>query len=181
MSQPRVPLGRTHANARPGVVPRRMQQSIVWRGLACVVLGLALSIPISLIADDRDTSGDQEQIRIRSRAFSKAYVDGELATLGDIYTADAVLLPPGGEFRGREAIRNYFTLGPDRRQLAHSMQPDEILVHGNVATDVGTWTSTWRRGEEEPRTASGRYLIVWMKDADGVWRIHYDMWHRPQQ
>jgi ketosteroid isomerase-like protein len=44
---------------------------------------------------------------------------------------------------------------------------------------VGTWTSTGRRGDADPSTASERYLVVWVREGDGAWRILYDMWHRP--
>jgi len=116
-----------------------------------------------------------------SAAFSAAYVRNDMAALGELYTEDAVLLPPGREIRGREAIRRYFAWSPNHRQIAHSMVPAELIVSGAVATDLGTWHSTSQRGDEPPATASGQYLVVWVRGADGVWRIQYDMWHRPAQ
>lgn len=116
-----------------------------------------------------------------SAAFSAAYVRNDMAALGALYTEDAVLLPPGREIRGREAIMRYFAWGPRHRQIAHSMVPEELVVSGDVATDVGTWHSTSRRGDDPPTTASGKYLVVWVRAADGAWRMRYDMWHRPAE
>ena len=59
------------------------------------------------------------------------------------------------------------------------MMPQRLTISGDMAVDVGTWTSTGQRGDAEPATASERYLIVWVREDDGAWRILYDMWHRP--
>lgn len=52
-------------------------------------------------------------------------------------------------------------------------------MSGDLAIDVGIWTSTTQRGDSAPATASERYLVVWIRERDGAWRIVYDMWHRP--
>ncbi len=112
-------------------------------------------------------------------AFSSAYVRNDTAALGRVYSDSAVLLPPNNEIRGRTAIQRYFAWGDGYRQLAHSMMPQRLTISGDMAVDVGTWTSTGQRGDAEPATASERYLIVWVREDDGAWRILYDMWHRP--
>jgi len=113
------------------------------------------------------------------RRFSAAYVAGDTAAIGSLYTEDAVLLPPGAEIRGRAAIVRYFAPGPNRRQVAHAMVSESLEVRGSTAIDVGRWSSTWQRGDAEPQSASDRYLIVWRRGADGAWRISHDVWHRP--
>lgn len=143
----------------------------------CIVLGIVLL----LLGDSTaEADGTREAIAAASRAFSAAYVTQDLATLGNLYTANARLLPPGGDVVGRAAIQKYFTLGANRRQIAHSMASESLTIHGSTAVDVGTWSSTSQRGEDEPATVSGRYLIVWVQTDDGAWRISHDMWHRPQ-
>jgi uncharacterized protein (TIGR02246 family) len=114
-------------------------------------------------------------------AFSQAYVKNDMAALGEVYAEDAVILPPGREIRGREAIQRYFAWGPNHRQIAHSMVTAELIVSGDMATDHGAWHSTSQRGDDSPTTASGQYLVVWVREPDGAWRIRYDMWHPPAQ
>lgn len=121
----------------------------------------------------------RQSLEAASRAFSSAYVSGDTATLRDLYTADAVLLPPEREIRGRDAIVRYFAPSPRRRNLTHAMRSDEVRMFGETAIDVGEWSNTWQVGETAPREASGRYLVVWRKGTDGRWRMAYDMWHRP--
>jgi uncharacterized protein (TIGR02246 family) len=122
---------------------------------------------------------DREAIAAAGRAFSAAYVANDTTALGELYADSATLLPPGRTLRGREAIRRYFAWKGDYRQLEHAMVPDHVTVDGNLAVDVGKWTSVGRRGDAPPTTASGTYLVVWVRESDGGWRILYDMWHRP--
>lgn len=122
----------------------------------------------------------REAIAKASRAFSEAYMAGDTATIRELYTTDALLLPPETDVRGRDAIVRYFAPGPRRRNLAHSMTSDELQISDDRAVDVGTWTNTWSIDGGEPRAASGRYLIVWRRGEDGRWRMEYDVWHRPR-
>ena len=123
---------------------------------------------------------DSLAIVAASRAFSAAYVGNDTAALGQVYADSGVLHPPGREVRGRAAIQRYFAWGAGHRQLAHAMQSTSLVVRGDLAVDVGTWTSTAQRGEDPPVTRSERYVVVWMREPDGAWRIRYDFWHQPQ-
>jgi ketosteroid isomerase-like protein len=135
--------------------------------------------PLAASAQARDARSDSLAIAAASRAFSEAYVHNDTAALGRIYADSAVLLPPNRTVTGRAAIRRYFMWGPEYRQLAHAMRSERLTILGDMAIDVGTWSSTGRRGSAEPTTAAETYLVVWIREPDGAWRILYDMWHRP--
>jgi ketosteroid isomerase-like protein len=60
------------------------------------------------------------------------------------------------------------------------MESSNLDLRGDTAIDTGTWHSTSRRGDDPETTASGAYLVVWVRDDAGAWRIKYDMWHRPR-
>jgi len=122
---------------------------------------------------------DEAAILAASRAFSDAYVAGDTATIRGLYTEDAILLPPGRRVEGRDAIARYFAPGPNRRNLEHAMSSTQLEITGDVAVDIGMWSNTWATGDAEPQSASEAYLVVWRRGADDMWRIDYDMWHRP--
>lgn len=118
---------------------------------------------------------DSLAIAEAARAFSRAYVEGDSATIASLYTEDALLLPPGRDVRGREGAVRWFYAPPARRPREHHLQAEALRIHGDIATDVGHWNVVNAAGEE----FRGRYLVVWRKDDDGRWRMMYDMWHSP--
>ena len=163
----------TSATRSAGRVTRRMRA--VWPGLvATLMMGFGPAVGSA----DGNEAAAAEQVRAASRAFSAALVAGDLAALGEAYTEDARVLPPGRVVQGREAIRRYFTLPPQRQQVAHEMRSDDLVIDGDIAIDSGVWTSTVRSGDDEPVTHSERYLAIWRRGDDGRWRMQFDMWHR---
>lgn len=142
----------------------------------CLV-GAATIAPLTAQEPDPDLAAALQPLR---DAFSTAYVEGRFADMAAAYTPEAVLLPSGGVVRGREAIQRFFTYGPGRTQVAHSMTPTQVTRHGpDVAVEVGVWSSTSRRGDGPANTASGRHILVWERQAGGDWLIAYDAWHGP--
>ena len=118
------------------------------------------------------------ELEAANEAFSAAYVQGDLDALGNLYVRDARLMPPGRVIEGREAIRSYFR-SRNRRQIDHDMIPETLHVRGVMAAETGRWTNTYQEGAAEPVTVSDKYLLVWIRQPDGSWRILLDMWHRP--
>ena len=117
----------------------------VCRAFRHVCLGFA--VPTAAAAQAGAVARDSVAIVEASRAFSAAYVRNDTAALGQIYSDSAVLLPPNREIRGRAAIQRYFAWGANYRQLAHAMEPTRLTIEGNLAIDVGTWTSTGQRAD----------------------------------
>jgi len=145
----------------------------------CAV-GLFVAITSSVaFAQTRAPIPDVDAIAAMGRALSEAYVNGDAEAVSALYTNDARLYPPGRVVEGREAIRTYFTIGPNRKQLAHSMKTESLDVDGDVAIETGTWSSTWKAGDADPVTSSDRYLIIWKKQPNDRWLIDQDWWHRP--
>jgi ketosteroid isomerase-like protein len=53
---------------------------------------------------------------------------------------------------------------------------DEVFPAGDYVVEIGhySYQGTGKAGNK-PRSAAGRYMVLWRKDADGVWRIHRDI------
>lgn len=127
-----------------------------------------------------EPGGEQARTEIgeRARAFSEAYVAADIGALTDFYTDDAELLPPGGAVvRGREAIRVFWSGLEPGRTLQHGLETTFLRVVGRVATESGRWTERALDDESREHLGSGRYLVVWERGRDGVWRMSRDMWH----
>jgi len=122
---------------------------------------------------------DSLAIAEASHAFSAAYVANDSMALGAVYVDTAVAYPVSRAVIGRDAIRHYFVWPEGYTQLAHAMTSEKLTIEDGLAVDIGMWHSTGQRAGQEPSSASGRYLVVWVRTVDGAWKILYDMWHPP--
>jgi ketosteroid isomerase-like protein len=53
----------------------------------------------------------------------------------------------------------------------------EVEEAGNSAVEVGVISAT-APGEGDVRvTLTGKYIVVWRRDAGGNWRLHRDIWN----
>lgn len=150
------------------------QLRLAWLLAALTCLG---SLPLA--AQSAPTAADSAAIAENGRAFSAAFVGNDMTALGQLYTEDAMLLPSQREVHGRAAIERYFTHGPNQQQVSHALRTESMFQDRNMIVEVGTWTSTTRRADSAAVTASGRYLVVWVRGSDARWRMQYDMWHPP--
>ena len=113
---------------------------------------------------------DTSQIKAAESRVTAALVAPDVTAWVYEYTEDAVLLEPAAPpVAGRAALL----------ELARSMKPiasatinsDHIEGSGNVAYSYGTATWTSGRSPGATSTTRVRQVLVWRKEADGVWRI----------
>lgn len=140
---------------------------------------LAAAAPTALRAQTT-YAADSAQIATAARAFSAAYVRNDTLALARAYADSAIAFPPGRrEVVGPDAIGRLFAWPEGYRQIAHLLVIEHLRIAGDLAVDVGTWNSTGQRAGQDPVSASGRYLVTWVRGADGGWKILYDIWQPP--
>lgn len=126
-----------------------------------------------------DSAADVAAIRALCAQWTKLYNAGAFRELVAMtYTEDAVLMSPDQPIRrGRDAI-----LGVTERARAadeehcDSSVVDDIRVSGDLAVARGTDTGTTKRrsgGETIPYSL--KWLIVLERQADGSWKLAYEM------
>ena len=126
----------------------------------------------------RGENADVLAIQGQSRRLSDAYVRGDIADLVDIYTPDGIAAPGGSDFvRGHEAIHDLWELPEGRTILNHGSTPEEIIVNGDYAYDWGYYQGQAATNGEPGSVFKGKYVIIWKRGADGVWRMVMDMWN----
>ncbi len=136
---------------------------------------------ITLAQPDPVTSGDADYVAAildQSRALSAAYVRGDINALVAVYAEDGVAAPGGRDFvRGYDALRQLWALPKGRVVTHHAARPVELHVAGDVAYDWGYYEGAGTQDGEARPPFRGKYLIVWQRGDDGVWRIAHDMWN----
>lgn len=112
--------------------------------------------------------------------FSQAYVALDPDAVANLYSEDAHYLSPGADIkRGRAAIRDEFKRFFDSvRSRGDSIRIVFTIVDrkisGGLAAEVGYFDLTGKTSSGESRTSRGKFVVIWVRGGDGVWRFRTD-------
>jgi uncharacterized protein (TIGR02246 family) len=121
-----------------------------------------------------------EQLHKRDAAAAKK---GDLATLAELWTDDAVALPPGEPpVIGIEAIRKWLAKRqPDSSAVEvidYVLDFKEVKILGDEAIEWGRTSVTLRpRGATSIIRVSGNLMRVLKRQADGRWKVSRSAWN----
>lgn len=109
----------------------------------------------------------------------EAVNSSDLSTISDLYTDNAVLLPPDIDMRtGKENIRTFWNSMSRFGMKFDSLQARQISGSGETVTEVGDYTLRVSPPGQMESIESGKFLIVWKKQGDNTWKIDRHMWNR---
>lgn len=132
--------------------------------------------PLTLFGQSAEI--EKQAIAATADRFSAAYMRGDVETMMDCYANNAAIFPAGLPIiSNRDSIRKYWTLGPGRKMTHHKSTPVSITVEGRTAYDFGYYEGASSRDGGEPVAFRGKYVIVWVKESDGAWRMKLDIWN----
>ncbi len=149
--------------------------------LFCLLTSLGCQVQPE-VNETKNNQAIIDTLAILANQFSQAYIEGDVATMVSVYTNDAVIFPNNAEYiRGKEAIERYWKLPKGRRITHHKLIPKEIEVSGSMASDFGHYEISGENDGKAWGPVYGKYLVVWKRGDDGLWRMHLDMWNsRPR-
>lgn len=135
-----------------------------------------------LVAALAHSQGHEEKIKQTADRFSELYVNGDHRGMAEIYTEDAVLMSPGQDMiYGREAIYKFWSRDTTYHQVFHKSKSDKLEIIGDTAFDNGFWYSQAIQNGKKGPLYSGKYLIIWKKNAKGDWQMYHDIWNNRAQ
>ncbi len=139
----------------------------------------SMALAITLAVGNTAWAGEADSaIRGGAATFVATFNAGDSQALSMLYTEDGAVLPPGAPvLEGRAAIATFWQGAMDSGLKLTSLVPLEITQAGNLATDVGTLTLSAPNGAGGRAEISAKYIVIWLEGADGVWRLHRDMWN----
>ncbi len=111
--------------------------------------------------------------------FNAAYNAGDAAALADLFTDDAVLIPPNGApHTGKERIQSRYQWRFDQFTVKHSINTEETKVAGDWAFSRGTYKLLLTPKEEgEPSEVTGMYILICQRQRDDSWKIARLIWN----
>ena len=117
-------------------------------------------------------------IAASAERFEAAYNSGDAAAMAALYTPDGAVLPPDtARIDGREGIQALWQGYMDAGVEDLALETVELEAHGASASEVGTFTLTAPDGAGGRVTAGGKYIVLWQRGEDGIWRLHRDIWN----
>lgn len=145
------------------------------RTLASVAIFLAASL-VSAHEATADLEAAKRAIRIADLEMAKAVSDRNLEKFNTLVADDAVFFGRDVS-RGREAVaKAWLPLFTDPSMFL-KWQPDEVHVSagGDLGYSIGTYERMSKDPSGRPTTATGTYVSIWRKQADGRWRAVLDI------
>lgn len=140
------------------------------RRLGTLLIGIALASCGRTVAPGSPT--DRREIEAAMRRYVAATNEGDAEALTQLYTEDAVLLPPDHQpIQGRDAIADFWRQGTDPGLEVTTLR---LEVDGDIGYLVGRYHLP--PTEEEPAD-SGKYVMCLKRQGDGAWKLTADIWN----
>lgn len=123
------------------------------------------------------SSRGESAVRKMTQEWAQACNTKQLEDLIELYTTDAVILrsnfPP---IRGAAAIREFFVTALDAGLGDAELEPLRVELFGDVAYEAGRCKTLVPVAMGKRREERGKYLIMFVRQPVGNWRIVADCW-----
>lgn len=126
---------------------------------------------------------EEAAIRETVDAWSKAAGSKELERCLSFYTEDAAVLPFGAPIaKGKDQIRHVWSMLMSNPGYSLRFGPTKIEVaqSGDLAYEIGTFDLTLANEAGKPNAMRGKYVVVWKKQANGMWKAAADIFNTDQ-
>ncbi len=150
------------------------------RGIA---LPLVVSATLGAACAHGPTVGANAPAEVRAaiegnlRQFSAAMQRADAGAIASMFTEDAeyIVASSKGITTGRAAIEEAFRARfKAARFIDVVITTVSVQLEGDSAYETGTNRVTFQVGDTPQVTRTARYLTVWRRQQDGVWRIRVD-------
>ena len=107
-------------------------------------------------------------------SVNRADVEGVLS----VWAEDGEMLPPNHwPVRGFPALRSYFEGLFGRAMFQFTFTEQRLEIFGDVGLERVSYNSQVWLGGAAPLSDSGKGLHVYRRQADGTWKLAYDIWN----
>jgi len=143
------------------------------------VIGLLCLTPACKQQEVPDTrAADERAIRDIETEWNKAVAAKNVAQSISCYSDDASILVPNQPIgNGIDAIRAFYTQYLAAPGLSHAIQTAKVDVArgGDLAYSQGTYAMSMDGPKGKPITDKGKYVAVYRKGSDGIWKVVADI------
>lgn len=117
-------------------------------------------------------------VEAAQQAWAEAFNSQDIEAIGNLFAEDAALMPPDmAPITGHENILGFWKGGLDAGVTDLRLGMSEVLMMGDRAVEIGTYTVSGPWGEGGAMIEdSGKTMVVWRRAEDGTWQMTHDMW-----
>ena len=116
-------------------------------------------------------------IEANTKQFVVAFNKGDAAAVANMYTMDARVLPPNAEMvEGRANIQKFWQGAITAGMKMVSLETVHVETQGNVAVEVGRYTTTIPGAGGITTTDKGKYVVVWKREG-ASWKLAVDIFN----
>jgi ketosteroid isomerase-like protein len=143
-----------------------------WSLVAAVA---AMAIAGSRTLAQEPPEGTERAFEEAYAAFSAAYRAGDPEAVAALYAQDAFYLAPGAEIDRGDVVRHFGFLSSVEPGAGPVIEFEIVDrgTSGDLAYDIGYFTFR-RDGDPAESAGRGKFIVIWKRGEDGVWRIHAD-------
>ena len=139
--------------------------------VARFALVAALLAPAAALAGESAVSAaDRQAILDIATQHDAALNRNDAAAAAAVFTEDAVVVPPGPSFTGRDAIQKDMEKGIKNGYADHASTVDQVHVAGDFAWTTGGWSMTVPGPDGTRRALHGNYSTIDQRDG-GAWKV----------
>jgi uncharacterized protein (TIGR02246 family) len=138
-----------------------------------------VSLAIVGAASAADTkSAVEKALRDLDDQWSAAAEAKDIDKVVSFYSDDAVVMPPNASAATtKDAIRKIWKDLLTDATITWKTKEVEVAQSGDLAFSSGTYEVTLNDPTGTPVKDRGKYLEVWKKQADGMWKCVADIWN----
>ncbi len=120
----------------------------------------------------------RRQISEANARFSESFRRGDPEGAVQVYTDDAVILPPDAPtIRGRQAITEFWRAVMELGVKAAELSTVELeVVSDDTAYEIGRAALTIEPEGGERMQQEAKFVVVWKRRENG-WKWHVDIWN----
>jgi len=147
---------------------------------SCLAAGLLfLALPLAAAADHHESL--MQEVKALGDTLAKAMLDDDVEVMLGSYAEDAISLPNfGPRMDGIEAIKqhNAEMTAAGMKILAFTGTPTDVWQAGDQVIEIGTYEiELMMPGMPDKIQDHGKYLTVWVRDAEGALKVKAETWN----
>ena len=151
--------------------------------IACLATLAACNRPPKAPVQQDARATEEAAIRATSAEWAKAAAAKDLEKTLSYYVDDASMFPPNMPIvTGPDARRRTWAalLAPPDLVFSNSATKVEAARSGDLAYETGTFEESFKDAAGNPLRVTGKYAVVWKKQANGQWKAVVDIFNTDQ-